>query len=215
MSPKIVHSCPCMHFSHLANVSVLLGFISIACGIPPEGSNYIDKTTGIRYTSEAGFVDTGESKAISSAVRYDYALEQQLFNVRSFPNGSRNCYTLRPEGGRGNKYLIRALFFYGNYDGKDQPPEFDLYIGVDYWVTVLLDDIFSTLIREIIHVPTADYINVCLVKTGYGTPFISSFELRPLNNSMYETEKNVSLTRMGRLDLGSIRGDYVRLVFPI
>ncbi|XP_059639327.1 probable LRR receptor-like serine/threonine-protein kinase At1g05700 [Cornus florida] len=204
------------HFSHLANVSVLSGFISIACGIPPEDSNYIDKTTGIRYTSDAGFVDTGESKAISSAVRYDYALEQQLFNVRSFPNGSRNCYTLRPEGGRGNKYLIRALFFYGNYDGKDQPPKFDLYIGVDYWVTVLLDDIFSTLIQEIIHVPTADYINVCLVKTGYGTPFISSLELRPLNNSMYETENNVSLNFLGRLDLGSIRGDYfsesIRLV---
>ncbi|CAA6672835.1 unnamed protein product [Spirodela intermedia] len=74
-------------------------------------------------------------------------------NVRSFPDGTRNCYTLRPLV-RGAKYRVNAEFLYGNYDGLGRPPTFDLYLGVNLWV--------------------------CLVNTGNGTPFISALKLRPL-----------------------------------
>ncbi|XP_059645483.1 probable LRR receptor-like serine/threonine-protein kinase At1g05700 [Cornus florida] len=208
MGVSFILFCCCLALTLPVHGQDQSGFISIDCGIPPQGSNYTDKTTGIRYTSDAGFVDTGESKAISSAVRNNYILEQQLFNVRSFPKGARNCYGLRPEGGRGNKYLIRASFLYGNYDGKNQPPQFDLHIGVDYWDTVLLENSFSIWTNEIIHVPSTDYIYVCLVNIDTGTPFISTLELRPLNILMYPTTNGSSLSYFRRYDLGSTADKY-------
>ncbi|XP_059645558.1 LOW QUALITY PROTEIN: putative leucine-rich repeat receptor-like serine/threonine-protein kinase At2g19230 [Cornus florida] len=183
------------------------GFISIDCGIP-EGSNYTDATTGMYYSSDESFTDSGSGKTIST----DYmtnSLEKQLQNVRSFPEGIRNCYTLTPEQGRGNKYLIRASFLYGNYDAKSEPPQFHLYIGADFWDTVTLEDQTTVVRKEIIHVLLTDYTYICLVNNGLGTPFISVLELRPLNNSMYET-KSGSLKFYGRYDLGPTSNGLVR-----
>ncbi|VVB00521.1 unnamed protein product [Arabis nemorensis] len=42
--------------------------------------------------------------------------------------------------------------------------------------------------HEIIHVLTQERLQVCLVKTGPTTPFISSLELRPLKNNTYVTQ---------------------------
>ncbi|KAM7468973.1 hypothetical protein LguiA_007156 [Lonicera macranthoides] len=95
------------------------GFISIDCGIP-EGSNYTDAITGIQYISDKGFINTGLSKTVSPEFKVDEFLVQQLLTLRSFPQGTRNCYNLRPAKGKGNRYLIRARFFYGNYDRKNQ-----------------------------------------------------------------------------------------------
>ncbi|RVW52010.1 putative leucine-rich repeat receptor-like protein kinase [Vitis vinifera] len=52
-------------------------------------------------------------------------------NVRSFPEGAKNCYTLRPQQGKDHKYLIRASFMYGNYDSKNQLPVFKLYVALE------------------------------------------------------------------------------------
>ena len=43
---------------------------------------------------------------------------------------------------------------------------------------------------------------------GLGTPFISALELRPLNNSIYDTEfgTSASLVLFQRLDVGSTNG---------
>ena len=61
---------------------------------------------------------------------------------------------------------------YGNYDGKDEIPEFDLYIGVDYWDTVKLSSDSNMRFYEIIYFFSADTEYVCLVKTSSGIPFI-------------------------------------------
>lgn len=86
------------------------GFISIDCGIP-QGSNYIDAATGLHYVSDSGFIDTGNNATISTEFQTT-GLEQQLLTLRSFPHGTKNCYTIRPSKGKGNKYLIRARFLY-------------------------------------------------------------------------------------------------------
>nr|GMC55694.1 probable LRR receptor-like serine/threonine-protein kinase At1g05700 [Ipomoea batatas] len=171
------------------------GFVSIDCGLPQD-ANYTDAITGIHYVSDAGFIGTG---VISSAV--SSAASQPFKTLRSFPQGTRNCYTLRPSPGKGSKYLIRAGFWYGNYDGKNQIPEFDLYLGVDSWDTVTLNS-SSPSSLEIIHVLSSDFLHVCLVNTGRGTPFISTLELRNLNVTMYATTAG-SLQTFARLDLGS------------
>ncbi|KAK4590860.1 hypothetical protein RGQ29_021164 [Quercus rubra] len=46
-----------------------------------------------------------------------------------------------------------------------------------------------------------DYIDVCLINTGRGVPFISSLELRLLDNSIYPTQGR-ALTKLGGLDVG-------------
>nr|XP_043635952.1 probable LRR receptor-like serine/threonine-protein kinase At1g05700 [Erigeron canadensis] len=175
------------------------GFISIDCGMTP-GLNYTDKRTGLNYVSDAGFIDSGVSQKILPA--YNSAeLDLQLTTLTSFSQGTRNCYTLRPEQGKGNRYMIRARFTYGNYDLKGQPPRFDLYLGSDHWDTV---DFSMSLAMdyEIIHLTSSDYIYVCLVNIGLGIPFISALELRLLDSTMYAGQLQ-SLALSVRTNLGT------------
>ncbi|KAF3671279.1 hypothetical protein FXO38_06648 [Capsicum annuum] len=82
------------------------GFISIDCGIP-QGSNYIDAATGLHYVSDSGFIDTGNNATISTEFQTT-GLEQQLLTLRSFPHGTKNCYTIRPSKvntGRGTPFI--------------------------------------------------------------------------------------------------------------
>ncbi|XP_034696439.1 putative leucine-rich repeat receptor-like serine/threonine-protein kinase At2g19230 [Vitis riparia] len=82
-------------------------FISIDCGADED---YLDNTTNIFYSSDANFIDSGENRNISLYFTSDI-FERQLKNVRSFPEGVKNCYTLQPEQGKDNNYLIRVAFW--------------------------------------------------------------------------------------------------------
>ncbi|KAL2539161.1 Leucine-rich repeat transmembrane protein kinase protein [Abeliophyllum distichum] len=177
------------------------GYISIDCGLE-NVSNYNDATTGIYYTSDAEFTNSGINHNISPEYMTDY-LDQQFLTLRSFPEGTKNCYTLKPAQGKGNKYLIRARFMYGNYDNKNQLPEFDLYLGVDFWDTVILNDVSTSITKEIIHLTKSDFVHVCLFKTGVTIPIISAVELRPLDSTLYRTQLG-SLKLYARLRCGSV-----------
>ncbi|KAK4590854.1 hypothetical protein RGQ29_021160 [Quercus rubra] len=168
------------------------GFISIDCG---GDEDYTDKETGIPYKSDKELIDTGMVNTIPADSSTNLA--QYLKSLRSFPQGKRNCYTLRPEQGKNNNYMIRARFFYGNYDGKNQVPTFDLHIGVNLWRTVAIKDGSYS----VIYVPLTDYIDVCLVNTGNGIPYISALELRLLDNSIYHTAGG-ALINPRRYDIG-------------
>ncbi|XP_044496589.1 senescence-induced receptor-like serine/threonine-protein kinase [Mangifera indica] len=179
------------------------GFISIDCG---ASGDYTDNVTGLFYESDATYIDTGEIRETS----FDFNLscyKQQVKYLRSFPQGTRNCYTLKPKQGANHNYLIRAFFAYGNYDCKNQFPTFDLYLGVNKWLTV--DQ--GTAAFEIIHVPSVDYIDVCLVNTGYGVPFLSALDLRPLDYSIYRIQEG-ALSTIRRYDVG---GASSRTRYPV
>ncbi|KAJ9692168.1 hypothetical protein PVL29_011307 [Vitis rotundifolia] len=159
-----------------------------------------------------------DSEFIYTGINYDVSMEhssrfgtpdQQVMTVRSFPEGTKNCYTLQPQQGKDDKYLIRASFMYGNYDSKNQLPEFKLYLGVNEWDTVKFNHSYDIVRKEIIHVPRTRHIDVCLVNTGSGSPFISALELRQLNNSIYATQSG-SLILFKRLDIGSTTSQTVR-----
>ncbi|RVW52017.1 putative leucine-rich repeat receptor-like protein kinase [Vitis vinifera] len=166
----------------LLHVHAQTGFISIDCGVDED---YIDNTTKLFYSSDANFIDSGENKNIP----YDFTstiYEKQLTNVRSFPKGVKNCYTLPADQGKDNKYLIRAVFMCGNVqEYNNQLPEFKLYLGVEEWDSVTFNSSYNIVRREIIYVPKTDEIYVCLVNTDSGTPFISALELRPIDDSIY------------------------------
>ncbi|XP_063934968.1 probable LRR receptor-like serine/threonine-protein kinase At5g59680 isoform X2 [Daucus carota subsp. sativus] len=157
------------------------GFVSIDCGLP-KGSDYKESTTELYYKSDANLIDSGESKKLS-AVPEEISDEKYLFTLRSFPRGKKNCYTFQPTPGRGNRYLIRATFLYGNYDSLNLLPTFDLTLGAETWSTIVIEDSSKVVRKEIIHVLSSDYVHVCLIKTGTSTPFISAIELRHLNDT--------------------------------
>lgn len=185
-----------------------LDFISIDCGSPSK--LYEDTDTNITYSPDDNFIDTGINQSISSEYMYpnNPNLPFPLSDLRSFPQGNKNCYTLKPEAGKGSLNLIRASFLYGNYDGENRLPEFDLYLDVNFWSAVTFGNASDIVTREIIGFAQSDVINICLLNKGLGTPFISALELRPLNSSTYKTEfgTNASLVLFERLDIGSSNG---------
>ncbi|XP_031265642.1 probable LRR receptor-like serine/threonine-protein kinase At4g29180 isoform X1 [Pistacia vera] len=177
---------------------VSAGFTSIDCG---ASGDYKDNETGLFYESDMKYIDTGEIHQPSPNLT-EGLYKQQVKNLRSFPHGTRNCYTLIPKQGANNNYLIRTAFMYGNYDNKNQFPIFDLYLGVNKWVTHNASTA-SSYYYEIIHVPMVDYIDVCLVNTGNGIPFISALELRPLDDTeIYQMRKNEAKRTVRRYDVG-------------
>ncbi|KAL5540175.1 hypothetical protein UlMin_045926 [Ulmus minor] len=186
-------------FALLTDAQDQSGFISIDCGLNTSG--YTEGNTGLNYVSDKTFIETGESKQVLEQYR---KIQRQYWSLRSFPEGVRNCYKIIVE--RGTKYLIRAGFLYGNYDEQNMPPAFDLYLGTDFWGSVKLTNSIDPIAMEIIHVVQKNYVNVCLVKTKYGIPFISALELRPLNNASYQSQAGSSLASYeSRHDIGSNR----------
>ncbi|BAS94972.1 Os05g0524550 [Oryza sativa Japonica Group] len=177
------------------------GFISVDCGLPGKTS-YIDDKTKISYASDDGFTDGGKHYNVSPEY-IKPAVTARYYNVRSFPDGARNCYTLRSLVA-GLKYLIRATFMYGNYDGLNKlPVSFDLHIGVNFWTVVNITDPIQPVNREAIVVVPDDSVQVCLVNTGAGTPFISGLDLRPLMNKLYpQVNATQGLLQLARLNFG-------------
>ncbi|MED6107229.1 hypothetical protein PIB30_012065 [Stylosanthes scabra] len=113
-------------FQLLLNLPIIVhsqnqsGFVSIDCGL-------VDEASYIYYTSDASVIGSGECHSISSKYNPS-SLSKQFWNVRSFPERIRNCYTLNVPQGRRSKYPLKARFMYGDYDGKDSLPQFDIYM---------------------------------------------------------------------------------------
>ncbi|XP_029129074.1 probable leucine-rich repeat receptor-like protein kinase At2g28990 isoform X2 [Cajanus cajan] len=187
------------------------GFISIDCG---SEIDYLDSESGMWYESDNGYVERGSNHMVSWNVDLNFRyFGKQLNTLRCFPEGERNCYSLKPKEEQtknSSKYLIRALFSYGNYDGINQAPCFDLYIGVNLAHKVNLSGYENGYWNaEIIHTaPSASTqtIDVCLVRSGPTIPCIASLELRPLNTSIYQTpptDPQQLLILQLRIDVGT------------
>ncbi|VVA18592.1 PREDICTED: probable LRR receptor [Prunus dulcis] len=182
------------------------GFISIDCGLAGN-SSYTEKTTGINYTSDTNFIDTGEVKFVSHDYKNEY--QQQYWSVRSFPEGIRNCYKINVTNG--SKYLIRASFLYGNYDGQNKFAEFELHLGPNLWDYVKFGEYGVDF--ELIHIPLRNFMHICLVNTGSGVPFISTIEIRPLLNETYQTQVG-SLALVSRYDTGALAATFEGYRYP-
>lgn len=163
----------CTHF---------IRFVSLDCGLSTKDSPYIEPKSNLKFSSDAEFIQSGKSGGVAQ----DYLSDYKQYNVlRYFPveDGLRNCYNLKVN--QGTDYLIRAGFSYGNYDGFDRSPKFDMYIGPNLWTTVdsLYEDNY-----EIIHRLKSNNLQICLVKTGETIPMISTLEVRPLRDGIYVTQ---------------------------
>ncbi|VAI31795.1 unnamed protein product [Triticum turgidum subsp. durum] len=182
------------------------GFISIDCGLP-SGSSYLDEKTGLNYTSDNGYINMGENHNISAEYNAHELLRSSL-NLRSFPNGGRNCYTLSPATA-GLKYLVRVTFLHGNYDGKERdlvrsPLMFDLYMGLHFWDRISVSSTTTMYVAEAIFVAEVSSISVCLIDIHSGTAFVSSLEMRQMKSSLYPVAmQNQSIALQERRSLGA------------
>ncbi|CAG7876806.1 unnamed protein product [Brassica rapa] len=173
-------------FLHLVEAQDQKGFISLDCGSPPNEPPYNGVHTGLTYSTDDGFVQTGKTGKIQREL--EPVLGKPFWTLRYFPDGNRNCYTLNVT--QGTTYLIRARFVYGNYDGLNEYPSFDLYLGPNLWENIDLSALGTNgTFEEIIHKPVSKSLQVCLVKRGTSIPLISTLEIRPLqNNNTYNTQ---------------------------
>ncbi|KAH0922398.1 hypothetical protein HID58_022416 [Brassica napus] len=169
---------------HLSQAEDQEGFISLDCGLAPsEASPYIEPDTGLWFSSDSEFIQSGKIGKIDPSLPKTI---KSYVTLRYFPDGIRNCYNLSVK--QGTNYLMRFTALYGNYDGLNITPKFDLYVGPNFWVTIDLENKISGQSEEIIYIPRSNSLDLCLVKTGATTPMVSSVELRPLANDIYITE---------------------------
>uniref|UniRef100_M8B3S2 Malectin-like domain-containing protein n=1 Tax=Aegilops tauschii TaxID=37682 RepID=M8B3S2_AEGTA len=208
------------------------GFISIDCGLS-EQSSYVDDLTKLLLSSDAGFTDAGTNYDVSArsdagftdagtnydvSARYTNLLYRRFLTVRSFPSSvdGRSCYTLPSAVPGTSKYMVRAAFKYGDYDGLNKLPIFDLYLGVNLWRTVNITDAGLVQIAEAIVVIPEDRVQVCMVNIGSGTPFISTLDLRPLKNSLYpqaNATQGLSMIFTGNFGASDVIRHYFTLYF--
>ncbi|KAL1209213.1 Receptor-like protein kinase [Cardamine amara subsp. amara] len=165
------------------------GFITLDCGLLPDGSPYTNPSTGLVFTSDSSFIESGQNSRISKD--FERIFEKPFLTLRYFPDGERNCYNLKVT--QGTNYLIRASFLYGNYDGSNTVPNFDIFVGPNKWTTLNLNATGGGMHEEMIHMSRSSSLNVCLVKTGSTTPMISTLELRPLRSDIYVSAIGSSL----------------------
>ncbi|KAG6554694.1 hypothetical protein Mapa_003713 [Marchantia paleacea] len=182
-------------------------FISLDCGLEvtgavstdPEAHEKTDQTTGIpwlpdsvkAYHSEA--MTLGNiSKITVTNQNVDNAMAMSTF--RYFPVDSpsarkKYCYEVTIETQR--SYLIRVGFYVGSSNGVlVLPVEFDVSINSNVVFKVDLKgsnalEMDQQILQEFIwRTDTSNVLHVCLIPRT-GTPFISSLELRLLDEQTY------------------------------
>ncbi len=160
---------------------MVLGFVSLACGASQSFTH-----SGISWTPDDEYAPPGG---------YIANVSNQLGTLRSFPNRTnpsmRICYSLpipqTPPPPQGIMILVRATFDYLDYDGLNQPPIFDVYLGPALLSTVDLTmrggGNNDTWVVEVIFNSTETQA-LCLLREK-GNPVISSLEVRPVINASY------------------------------
>ncbi|KAG5244909.1 LRR receptor serine/threonine-protein [Salix suchowensis] len=172
-------------------VLLFLGFLSISgnadvsidCG---ASETYRDENSLV-WIGDDGFFKNSESAVVRSTTTVSHVMS----TLRVFTSLKKNCYTIRAD--KGSLVLVRASFFYGNYDKKSSPPSFDLLLDGNYW----------SMSRP--HLMNLEFMNICLAQTQPDQlPFISALEFRKLDSTMYAiVDPNYALYVRARGALGA------------
>ncbi|KAI3929537.1 hypothetical protein MKX01_025705 [Papaver californicum] len=65
-----------------------------------------------------------------------------MSTLRAFPTRKNNCYSIDIENKSEDstmveRVLVRANFYYGNYDNKSSPPTFNLQFNGNSWKQIV------------------------------------------------------------------------------
>ncbi|KAI3839692.1 hypothetical protein MKW98_009997 [Papaver atlanticum] len=114
-----------------------------------------------------------------------------MSSLRAFPTRKKNCYSIDIDvkakdsttTTRVVRFLVRASFYYGNYDNKFSPPTFDLHFNGNSWSQIVTDQDSIIYAEMVFALNKGNNINICLAQTQPDNiPFISALEVRSLND---------------------------------
>ncbi|KAJ9178219.1 hypothetical protein P3X46_010119 [Hevea brasiliensis] len=170
--------------------------VSIDCG---SSVPYVDFRS-VQWTGDDSFfMPNGKSQEFQ--VEHSY---RELRSLRAFFSEKRSCYSINAT--EDEKVLVRATFYYGNYDNISQPPTFELQLDGNFWAAVETE-IDKEVRHEAIYYVKGDAISVCVAQMKTGQfPFMSALEVRSLATEMYaaRADKNVALFLQHRISFGII-----------
>ncbi|KAF3782192.1 putative LRR receptor-like serine/threonine-protein kinase [Nymphaea thermarum] len=151
--------------------------VNVDCGTTGKNKGYL----GLTWVGDEQYVPSGQS----TTVKIDDSLIAPLTTLRYFPSGKKNCYSF-PGVGQGIKILVRAWFYYGNYDGLSSPPTFNVLFNGNLWSPVFMTGDNGSAILEMIHATKVDDVSVCLARTNAkDVPFINALEIRKLEAEVW------------------------------
>jgi hypothetical protein len=179
------------------------GFVYIDCG---ASAAYVDPVTGLQWVPDDGFITTGVN--VGNVVVESYYSEFPEFTTLRYFNESypKYCYSLPVTFN--STYLLRARFYYGNYDNASTPPTFQM--AIDATIVVNISTSTSGFQYEEFAIKTQSNVTyLCLLRDGSNTvPFISAISLRPFVSYDYGMDDILAspqyLSLMARLNLGGV-----------
>lgn len=145
-----------------------------------ESDTSYKDSNGDTWDSDEDYIKTGDNKHVAAAGSSNI---EELNTLCVFSEQNKNCYTVPTP--TSTRYFVRAMFWYGNYDGLFKPPAFDLEFDGNKWATVVTNTTSFTY-YETIYSTTGDSTSICLARTqDQEFPFISRLESLPLPDDMY------------------------------
>ena len=178
--------------------------MSIDCG----NEDFLIDGSLVTWDTDDLYTDAGINQKIRT--NKDQPLEI-LTTLRFFPSSKeQSCYKL-PIYDQSLRYLVRSGFLYGNYDGLNQPPAFDLLLDGKKMSTIEPASATETIFDELVYTSErSGFMNLCLAhrKDG-GIPFISSIQAVPTGDDLYAKMKfNETFRVVARINYGNDDGRY-------
>ncbi|KFK39243.1 hypothetical protein AALP_AA3G219000 [Arabis alpina] len=198
----------------------LLLWFYVSHALPPPRGFYLNcgsssptKLNEINYTPDQEFITVGNTTTIKQK-----DLLPILSTLRYFPDKSsrKHCYNFLVA--ENSKYLVRTTYYYGNFDGKNNPPVFDQIVGGTKWSVVNTTEDYakgqSSYYEIIVGVP-GKRLSVCLAKNAntVSSPFISALDVQSLENPMYNST-DLGLYKLSLIARNSFGGDGEMISYP-
>ncbi|RZC67873.1 hypothetical protein C5167_011563 [Papaver somniferum] len=165
-------------------------FLSIDCGsssLKPH-TDY----NSIVWVADDPYIQTGETHEVMIDAPDVEAWDSRVMStLRAFPTPKKNCYSIDIDDKakdststtKVERFLVRASFYYGNYDNKFSPPTFNLQFNGNSWSQIVTDQDNIIYAEMVFALNKGNNINICLAQTQPDhIPFISALEVRSLND---------------------------------
>lgn len=151
------------------------------------GATYEVSTADLKFVPDESFISVGNSSTLKTP-----NLLPILSTLRYFPDESAKKYCYVIPVVKGGKYLIKTTYYYGGFDGGNQPAVFDQIIDGTKWTTVNTTADFANGLSsyyEIVVAAMGKTISICLARNEMtvSSPFISALELENMDGSVYNS----------------------------
>ncbi|KAI3997397.1 hypothetical protein MKX01_017767 [Papaver californicum] len=213
MNTQLLNLLLLLLFSHFSFLLVLVPvsakvFVSIDCG---STASKLHGERSIIWDRDDRYIQTGDTHTVVVAPPNISGWDSVVMStLRAFPTRKKNCYSIDIDNKAhdNERFLLRASFYYGNYDNKSSPPTFNLQFNGNNWRQFTRD---ITTTNEIVYTEVVyslhdgNNINVCLAQTKPDNiPFISALEIRSLDSDAYNyVPSDFPLFFIGRFGYGT------------